>query len=380
MFSNIIKKANLSADKQAVREMNMALAEYTAAHNYVKPQDVETVMKILGELGYNSYNWACLTTGYSVYYDKQENQMVLYSAKSASIEYPEGYEGVNVFVAENKTDERFAEYNNNVNRALSIDYSFSSSTASQSGTTLVSTKETDDSAKVISSALSGAEGAKIANTIGIDSVGVYVNASTFNRSSTYDALNPSTSTYAEIAAYHLSNQETIVLENNGELKANTFVVSVNIAENATAQQIKEAQVAAGDFVYSVFVQKNIGMLEEEVAVILPAGSTIDVSSHEWQAAKQFSGYFGTDDPDHPVVIKGLRLTDATSYALTYQLQGSSSRYNITGFIGAIYGDSIVENLVFEDITLDSPGKDYIIAEGQNNRNTVAIIGGIIPDR
>ena len=58
-FSNIIKKSNLSADKQAVREMNMALAADEAQYGYGNNKSVEDAMKVLGRAGYNSDNWVC---------------------------------------------------------------------------------------------------------------------------------------------------------------------------------------------------------------------------------------------------------------------------------------------------------------------------------
>ena len=91
MFSNIIKKSNLSADKQAVREMNEALAEWEASNSYKKPNDVEDVMQLLANRGYNTTNWTCLTEGYEVYWYKEDNRMVLYNSSTNEIEYPENY-------------------------------------------------------------------------------------------------------------------------------------------------------------------------------------------------------------------------------------------------------------------------------------------------
>ena len=49
-FSSLIQKANLSADKQAVREMNLALAADEKLHG--KAPDVETAAAILAKAGY----------------------------------------------------------------------------------------------------------------------------------------------------------------------------------------------------------------------------------------------------------------------------------------------------------------------------------------
>ncbi|MBP5312496.1 MAG: hypothetical protein J6112_06665, partial [Clostridia bacterium] len=97
--------------------MNEALAQWSAANKYAKPNDVETVMQVLADAGYNTINWQCLTAGYEVYWDKQENKMVLYNSATAELEYPDEYEG-NEFTKENKTDERFVQYNHNVKTAL----------------------------------------------------------------------------------------------------------------------------------------------------------------------------------------------------------------------------------------------------------------------
>lgn len=54
-FSSLIQKARLSADTQAVREMNVALASDEKLHG--KPEDVEGAMQVLANAGYNSKNW-----------------------------------------------------------------------------------------------------------------------------------------------------------------------------------------------------------------------------------------------------------------------------------------------------------------------------------
>lgn len=76
----------------------------------------------------------------------------------------------------------------------------------------------------------------------------------------------------------------------------------------------------------------------------------------------------------------MKLTSATGYAQTEAMTGSQSKYFMTGFIGTLYGNSTVENLVFKNLTIQSPGSDYTITGDKNNRNTVGIIGGILPDK
>ena len=76
----------------------------------------------------------------------------------------------------------------------------------------------------------------------------------------------------------------------------------------------------------------------------------------------------------------MELTSKTGYAQTEAMTGSQSKYFMTGFIGTLYGNATVENLTFRNLTIQSPGSDYTISGDKNNRNTVAIIGGILPDK
>lgn len=128
-FSSLIQKARLSADTQAVREMNVALASDEKLHG--KPEDVEGAMQVLANAGYNSKNWVCLTEGYEVYWDKQENQCVLYNSTTAKIEYPEGY-AANAMVSAGATD-RFFMYNGNFESAIDTDLSLGSSSITPGG-------------------------------------------------------------------------------------------------------------------------------------------------------------------------------------------------------------------------------------------------------
>lgn len=384
-FSNIIKKSNLSADKQAVREMNMALAEEEAHDGYVKPKDVESAMQILANHGYNSKNWKCLTSGYEVYWDSQNNRMVLYNSTTAEIEYPDDYVGtkdINV----NATNGRWYTYNGNYEAAFAYDFSFKSSDNSGkvTGYNLANAdKTTNKSAATLSAALEGQTGNTIKSAIGVsgDST-LYVNASSTQYSSTYNAANIGASSYAKIDSYYISNSSEIVLDNTGTLKANTYIISVEADKNGLVST--EAKQAAGEYIYSLFVQMNAGAANSDATIILTDGATIDVSKHEWKAADTFTGYFGVADTDgdgkvNPVTIDGARLTSATGHALTYKLSGSKSKYCATGFFGAVYGNATIENVTFKNFTIEGPGKDFVVAQDQNNRNCVGVIGAIIPD-
>ena len=368
--------------------MNQALAEYEAANDYPTKNkhylDVETAMQILANAGYNSKNWKCLTSGYEIYWDRESNKMVLYNSSTAEIEYPEEYIGtkdINV----NAVNGRWQIYNGNYEAAFSYDFSFSSSSdnGKLSGTSLSSVdKEANSGAAALSAALSGESADTIKSTIGLQNDTVYINASKTEYSSSYNVANASATSYAKIDSYYISNSEEITLDNTGSLKANTYVVSVVADKDGFVST--EAKQAAGEFVYALFVQMNAGVTNNDASIIVPEGTTIDVSKHEWKSADIFSGYFGVADSDNdgsvePVVIDGARLTTATGHALTYKLDGSASKYCCTGFFGAIYGETTIENVTFTNLSIEEPGWDFVVASGKNNRNCVALIGAIIPN-
>ena len=84
-FSSLVKKANLSADQQAVRQMNTALA---IAGN---PSDIDAAIDALAEAGYNSKeNLQPVSTGYSFYWYESAKVVVL--VKDTTVVYPEGVE------------------------------------------------------------------------------------------------------------------------------------------------------------------------------------------------------------------------------------------------------------------------------------------------
>ena len=84
-FSSLVKKANMSADTQAVRQMNTALA---IAGN---PSDIDAAIDALAEAGYNSKeNLQPVSTGYSFYWYESAKVVVL--VKDTTVVYPEGVE------------------------------------------------------------------------------------------------------------------------------------------------------------------------------------------------------------------------------------------------------------------------------------------------
>ena len=74
-FSNLIKKANLSADEQAVRQMNTALAIYTAENG--KPDSIGEVKNTLDANDINIDGLTPVTKGYAFYWNPEENTIAL---------------------------------------------------------------------------------------------------------------------------------------------------------------------------------------------------------------------------------------------------------------------------------------------------------------
>ena len=378
-FSSLTKRANLSSDKQAVREMNMALAADEALHG--KPTDIETVMKVLANAGYNSDNWVCLTAGYEVYWFKEDNRLVLYNAAEAAVEYPTEYDAKIMTDAKN----HFFLYNENNQTAIKMDIGLGNSTGSsnynkltngkgQNLDSLVSSATASEktSLEVAKNAIANNEGLK--SNLGIDGT-TYIYAAREIKSS-------AAPTYASMQVISAGGKDTPDLKSNGDIKENLFVIRVNKATGASAEEIATAQKEAGKFVYTVFAKITAGQITGSASVVLEGGATIDVSSNEWQPVKEFTGYFGSSDPKAPVVIDGARLTDATGYASTVGFTGSASKYFVTGFFGTVYGTTTIENVTFKNLTFTEPATDYALTQADkdngkvNSRNCIGIIGGI----
>lgn len=373
-FSSLIQRARLSADTQAVREMNVALANDEKLHG--KPQDIEQAMQVLANAGYNSKNWVCLTEGYQVFWDKEENQCVLYNASTARIEFPEGYDDDAMTQA--GAADRFLIYNNNMESAIDTDLSLGSSDNFAPGGLDL---DSDDYANkenlglIVDSLIGSDANTELKSAIGIDDAqDVKIYASNTTVSDTY-----SSGTYAKVTAAAVGTGD--FTSSSESAKPNLYSIEVVVKDGATQQTIEAAQKAAGEYVYSIFVQMNTTSNQEKnTSIVIAEDTTLDLSSHEWKAVNSFSGYFGTSNADKPVIIDGMKLTSATGYAQTEAMTGSQSKYFMTGFIGTLYGNSTVENLVFKNLTIQSPGSDYTITGDKNNRNTVGIIGGILPDK
>ena len=89
-FAGIIKKANLSSDQQAVRNMNLALAADEATNG--KPQNLLEATMNMAKAGYDFENYKPLSSDHRFWWDQANNRIVL-ADKSGNIIYPAEYEG-----------------------------------------------------------------------------------------------------------------------------------------------------------------------------------------------------------------------------------------------------------------------------------------------
>ena len=95
-FSSLLKKANQSADQQAVHQMNVALA---AEEAFGAPGDIAAALAVLEKAGLNGENYQPLTADTSFYWNKKLNRVVIADGEN-QVSYPEEYarqfEGVTV--------------------------------------------------------------------------------------------------------------------------------------------------------------------------------------------------------------------------------------------------------------------------------------------
>ena len=85
-FTTLIDRANLSADQQAVQQMNTIL---TAEGVENKPQNVEEAKKILQNAGYNVDSYVPMSADKIFYYDLSENKVLIYDQKEQQVIYPQ---------------------------------------------------------------------------------------------------------------------------------------------------------------------------------------------------------------------------------------------------------------------------------------------------
>ena len=80
-FSSLVKKANLSADQQAVRQINTLLATEFVTD---KPETLKEVVDMLDANGYDVDALEPLTEGYKFAWDKENNQIVFLTEAEAT--------------------------------------------------------------------------------------------------------------------------------------------------------------------------------------------------------------------------------------------------------------------------------------------------------
>ena len=318
-FSSLVKKANLSSDMQAVREMNVALKNDEIKNG--KAENITQAMQVVANAGYDVKSWSPLTAGYQVYWYKTENRCILYNSKEAKVEYPKDFEALSL--TDPKVAENMYVYNQTFINATKVELNPSNGTET-----------------------------------------VTINGQSYNNGYTQKSAS--------------SNYTNLVIAENTETNKKAYNIKFDAAlESASATEKEKAAKAAGDFVRAIFTQMNIGLVPTDSDVVIDAGTVIDISGDDWKPVKLFTGYFGSSDPSNPVVIDGLKLTDTTSYVDTYSLEGPTATYYFSGFIGAVYGKATIENIKFQNVTIQTPASDMKLLNPKANNNTCGIIGGVV---
>ena len=83
-FSSLVKKANTSADIQAVRQMNTQLA----INEVTEGKTINDVFKALREAGMTAKDYTPLSSDTYFFWDEKENR-ILYTDKNGNVIYPE---------------------------------------------------------------------------------------------------------------------------------------------------------------------------------------------------------------------------------------------------------------------------------------------------
>ncbi len=86
-FSSVIKKAQVSSDQQAVRQMNTALA----VEGVMEDVDIFDVFEVLEESGLSAKNYKALSSGMSFFWDAEINRVLYVDNATGKATYPEEY-------------------------------------------------------------------------------------------------------------------------------------------------------------------------------------------------------------------------------------------------------------------------------------------------
>ena len=285
-FSNIINRANESADIQAVREMNVALANDEALNG--KPESVGEVADVLRGIGYDVRNYRPLGKSNVNYWYKEDNRVILYNSGRGEIVYPEEYTGLTV---------------------------------------------TNDGS--------------------------------------WSLLNE---TYTEASNFDFESAE--ILQEDG---------SYDFSKAATGNDPSQtAKQYVGTALFALATQINEGKIENNVNVALPA--EVELPDYDWVPIKEFEGTIKPAEGVATATISNLNLSNNTLYSESTNFDGSGdagsdgqSKYNVYGFINTVTGATTIENITFEDVTIEMPGSDFEkgVTSG-SNANVVAPIGAILP--
>ena len=320
-FSGLVKKANLSSDQQAVREINQALAVDQAKNGV--PKNVDAAMSIIAKAGYDIASYKPLTSNLEIYWVDTINRVILFDRAKGKVIYPEDRVSLT-------NDGSWHPFNESYLDAISIKFD---------------TK---------------------------------VDAGSFNGENSFTKL---------VAGESQSVQVKLTYTKSGETISNpTFSIIKPASYNAGTSQAIIEEKKAGKYLYSIVTQYNEklltgadGNVTSNINIELPSDMPIDISDYDWKPIKNFHGSIkGSENKE--AVIKGLTLTENSSYTGTVCFDGSgASGYNATGFIASII-EGEVSNLKFEDVSVNMPCLDYTKVYPDNyNANVFAVISAIIPD-
>lgn len=381
--------------------MNEALAQWEASHNYSKPADVESAMTILEEAGFNAENWVCLTSYYQVWWSKNDNRCVLYNSDTLKVDYPETYSPFELIGEE----AGYYVYNANHMKARNFDLQLGSAENATAQTGFVSSRESisktvlnnasdntheNENLAVMDALTSGSTAnTKVVSSItGSNNANVVVYA-TKEKVSSSTAKAYASLQVASVGKYGDPAPVFTDSTNKQVLAENFYYLTVVTETGASEVEIKSAQKAAGQYVYTLFDKITNNEIPSDATIVLDAGTVLNCSDMEWSPAKIFTGYFGTTDANNPVIIDGARITRNTvkeqlvNFNSLEPHDGQYSYYAACGFFGAVYGDTTIENVTFRNLKIEDPASDMEslnITDGKDGcrRNSVGVIGAIIP--
>ncbi|MBE6533156.1 MAG: prepilin-type N-terminal cleavage/methylation domain-containing protein [Ruminococcaceae bacterium] len=157
-FSGVIKKANLTADQAAVKQMNEALAQDEAING--KPANAIKAMEVLAKAGYNGDGLVPVTADHAFWWNPTYNIVVLANVKDGAWElvYPTKYAGAGDDLASNSgcTDLAFASSDEeDVKAALDVVEKINAGETSVEVTTAADVKAIANASKFMGESFNG---------------------------------------------------------------------------------------------------------------------------------------------------------------------------------------------------------------------------------